>query len=200
MNDRVVNLAGSKTMRTKTPKQAEKMLDAAAQLFGGQRFHEVRMEDIASKAAVGKGTLYRYFSDKEDLYLALLARASEEFQKRIRDAVDQQTDFREKLVAFVQSGIAFFDERPHLGPLIQRAEVSRGEESPWQPTRTKVTNWVIELFSQAEAAGSFKIRDPKVAGYMLLGGLRSVVLFSPKPRPFDIARKIVGDFLDGAAE
>ena len=62
-------------MRCKTAEQADKVLDAAAQLFGLRRFHEVRMEDIAAEAEVGKGTLYRYFADKEELYLGLLDRA-----------------------------------------------------------------------------------------------------------------------------
>ena len=61
-------------MRTKTAQQADKVLDAAARLFGTQRFHEVRMEDIAAEATVGKGTLYRYFNDKEELFVALLER------------------------------------------------------------------------------------------------------------------------------
>src|SRR5262245_18615534 len=64
----VVNLQVA-PVRTKTPQQADKMLNAAARLFGTQRFHEVRMEDIAAEAAVGKGTIYRYFSDKDELYL-----------------------------------------------------------------------------------------------------------------------------------
>ena len=51
------------------------MLAAAARLFGSQRFHEVRMEDIAAEAAVAKGTLYRYFADKEQLYRAMLVRS-----------------------------------------------------------------------------------------------------------------------------
>ena len=63
-------------MRSKTPLQAEKILAAAAQLFATHRFHEARMEDIAALAEVGKGTLYRYFKDKEELYLALLQRAT----------------------------------------------------------------------------------------------------------------------------
>ena len=58
-------------MRAKSPEQVDRMLDAAARLFGAHRFHEVRMEDVAAAAEVGKGTLYRYFRDKEELYLAL---------------------------------------------------------------------------------------------------------------------------------
>ena len=63
-------------MRTKTPHLADRMLLAAARLFGTQRFHEVRMDDIAAEAEVSKGTLYRYFKDKDELYLALVARCS----------------------------------------------------------------------------------------------------------------------------
>ncbi len=44
-------------MRTKTPQFSEKMLEAAGRLFGTRRFHEVRMEDVASEADVSKGTL-----------------------------------------------------------------------------------------------------------------------------------------------
>ena len=66
-------------------------MKAAGQLFGAQRFHEVRMEDIAAEAAVGKGTLYRYFSDKEELYLALLARASEQFVDRVEEAMSRDS-------------------------------------------------------------------------------------------------------------
>ena len=82
-------------MRTKTPLQAEKMLEAAAALFGTQRFHEVRMEDIATAAGVGKGTIYRYFSDKEDLYLALLERASKQMHERLTRSVGNRPRPRE---------------------------------------------------------------------------------------------------------
>ena len=58
-------------MRTCDPKRGQQILDAAAQLFAKHRYHEVRMDDIAEHANVAKGTVYRYFHDKEDLYLAL---------------------------------------------------------------------------------------------------------------------------------
>ena len=75
-------------MRTKTPCQPDKMLEAAAQLFSSQRFHEVRMEDIAVAAGVGKGTLYRYFRDKDALYYALLTRAAEQIMERLEQAIE----------------------------------------------------------------------------------------------------------------
>jgi AcrR family transcriptional regulator len=63
-------------LRTRTARLADRILDAAARLFASHRFHEAKMDDVAALAEVGKGTLYRYFQDKEALYLALLERAS----------------------------------------------------------------------------------------------------------------------------
>src|ERR1700722_8181494 len=111
-------------MRTKTPRLSERMLEAAGRLFGTRRFHEVRMEDIAAEAEVGKGTLYRYFADKEELYLGLLDRASCQYRKLIDAEVAKADGPGKKLRALVAAGYSFFDGQPHLGPLIQRAEVT----------------------------------------------------------------------------
>jgi AcrR family transcriptional regulator len=175
------------------------MLDAAARLFGSQLYHEVRMDDIAAEASVGKGTLYRYFTDKEDLFEALLLKAAEQLQKRIRHAIDSTEGYRNKLIAVVDAGIAFYDERPHLGPLVQRAEVIRGKDSPWQSTRHQFSQWIKEVLIDAERAGEFRVRQPDIDVYFLVGGVRHIVLFTPKPRPAGLAEHIVDTFLRGAA-
>ncbi len=187
-------------MRTKTVGQSDKMLDAAARLFGTQRFHEVRMEDIAAEAAVGKGTLYRYFSDKEELYMALLERASHQLMARLREVMDRTEGARARLVALVDFVIGYFDEEPHLFDLIQRAEVMRGagQDFPWQRVREEFTQLFHDLFQEGAAEGEFRIRDPEVDALMLGGGLRSIIRFGKKPRPRDLARRIVDGFLKGA--
>jgi AcrR family transcriptional regulator len=92
-------------VRTKTATQTDKMLQAAARLFGNHRFHEVRMEDIAAEAEVGKGTLYRYFSDKEELYLALLERASVQLHQRVEEVMARTAGARARLAAIVETTI-----------------------------------------------------------------------------------------------
>lgn len=186
-------------MRTKTPAQADKMLDAAARLFATQRFHEVRMEDIAEEAGVGKGTLYRYFRDKEELYTALLTQASHQFAAELREAMADAASPRAQLEAMVASILQHFDTHPHLLDLIQRAEVLArpGHEFPWQQTRHQTIRLVTNLFRAARQAGEFSIRDPDLAALMLLGGLRSVIRFGKRPRPRDLAARIVEGFLNG---
>jgi AcrR family transcriptional regulator len=186
-------------VRSKTPEQAEKVLDAASQLFGRRRFHEVRMEDIAAEAEVGKGTLYRYFADKEELYLGLLDRASRQYRSVIDAEVAKAEGPRKKLRALVAAGFSFFDGQPHLGPLIQRAEVTHAN-SPWQPARDAFLAHVRTILAGAREDGTFTVADPEMAALLLLGGLRSVYLFGRKTRSRDLADRIVTAWLHGVAE
>jgi AcrR family transcriptional regulator len=175
------------------------MLEAAAALFGTQRFHEVRMEDIAAAAGVGKGTIYRYFSDKEDLYLALLERAAKQMHERLACSVENAKSSTAKLRAMVSAILVFFDEQPHLLSLIQREEVLRGPDFPWKKTRQEMLDMMTGLLEEGNARGEFAVRDPGLLALLLLAGLRGVLRFGKRPRPRDLAHRIVDIFLKGAA-
>jgi TetR/AcrR family fatty acid metabolism transcriptional regulator len=188
-------------VRTRTADQAERILIAASRLFGAQRFHEVRMEDIAAEAEVGKGTLYRYFEDKEELYRVMLGRSAERWVDRMQGIVSGPGTARERLEALVAGALDHFDSEPHLLDLIQRAEVmaEAGAEFPWQEPREVMPRLVRQLFDEAAAEEAFQVRDPEVAVWMLLGGLRAIIRFGKQPRPDDVAQRMVNSFIDGAA-
>lgn len=185
-------------MRSKKPEQAERMLDAAAQLFGTQRFHEVRMEDVASRAGVGKGTIYRYFDDKDELYLSLLERAGQQLGERIRERVEAAESPVEKLIGFAAASLDFFEEQPHVFDLIQRADAQRGADSPWQKTRDGALELAEAMLREGNRRGDFHTPDPTTATLLLLGGLRAVIRFGVKPHPPDLARCLVRTVLFGA--
>ena len=186
-------------MRCKSPAQADKILAAAAQLFAKHRFHEARMEDIAALAEVAKGTLYRYFQDKDELYLALLRLAADAIQDRLAVCHDATIDPRRRLVLMVGVIITYFDEQPHLFDLITHAEAMQrpGTEFPWREIRSHTINLVHDIFRAGISAGVFHIDDPDLAGLLLLGGIRAVLRFQAPPRPDDIAERIVLNFLGG---
>jgi AcrR family transcriptional regulator len=187
-------------VRTKTLAQSEKILTAAARLFAAHHFHEARMEDIAELAEVGKGTLYRYFKDKEELYMALLARAACQMKDRL-SAVDEAPDPRSKLEAVVGAILDYFEEHPHLLDLIQHAEVMQGPDAdlPWQRLRHENFRLVEGIFEEARQIGAFQVMDPHLSAQLLLFSLRPVIRWGEKPRPSDLAQRIVAQFLYGAA-
>ena len=48
----------------------EAILEAAVHLFAQKGFNETKLEDVAALAEFGKGTLYNYFENKNDLLLS----------------------------------------------------------------------------------------------------------------------------------
>jgi TetR/AcrR family fatty acid metabolism transcriptional regulator len=199
LQTRVTLFVEAIALRTKTPHLAEHVLDVAARLFGTKRFHEVRMDDLAAEAEVSKGTLYRYFKDKEELYRALLERATRQLLARLRDCVTRAAGARARLTALVAAILDHFDGNPHLFDLIQRAEVLRrpGAAFPWQRVRDESVHLVREVLEEGTRRGELAVGDPGLAVLMLLGGLRSVIRFGPLPRPPRLAEHIVETFLGG---
>jgi AcrR family transcriptional regulator len=188
------------SVRIKTPQQADKMLDAAGRLFGASRFHEVRMEDIAAEAEVGKGTIYRYFNDKEELFLALLDRSARQFLDRLREERARAQCPRKQLQRIVAGIIDFFDTQPHLLDLIQRAEVLQDQKRipPWSKAREEVMELMLDLFRAGRESGDFDVRDPEISALFILGALRSIIRFGRRPRPADLAKRLTEIFLRGA--
>ncbi len=159
------------------------------------------MEDVAALAEVGKGTLYRYFEDKEELYVALLVRAGAGLSSRLRAEAEQAGGPRAQLVAIVRALLGYFGDHPHLFDLIQHAEVMQrpDRELPWRKTREETMALVRSVFETAEKVGEFFIDDWDTATLMLLGGLRAIVRFGAKERPDDLPERLVEGLLVGHA-
>lgn len=51
--------------------KGDRILKAAAQVFANRGYNRTLIADIAKQAGIGKGTVYEYFSSKEDLFFAV---------------------------------------------------------------------------------------------------------------------------------
>lgn len=67
------------------------ILRVAGELFTRRPYHEVRLDEIAAAAKVGKGTLYVYFESKEHLYLDLVTEAFDGLIDEIRQRIEKDT-------------------------------------------------------------------------------------------------------------
>jgi AcrR family transcriptional regulator len=69
-----------------------RILAAAQQVFSEQGFDAARMDEVARRAQVGKGTLYNYYASKEDLLVSAVIASMEEWRERIALAVNPSED------------------------------------------------------------------------------------------------------------
>lgn len=70
-----------KRARTQQKKnlRRETILEEAKELFSTQDFRHIRMEELAKKCQIAKGTLYLYFSTKEEVFAELFLRKLDAF-------------------------------------------------------------------------------------------------------------------------
>ena len=106
--------------------RARRIVDTAVELAEQGGFEAVRLRDVASKAGVALGTLYRRFRSKEDLLVAALEMEVEEVEARVCSRPPQGQDARERVAAFFQTTTRAMLRRPNLTRAMLRA-VASGE-------------------------------------------------------------------------
>ena len=99
-------------------RRREEILDAAAKLFARHGYADANTQLLADTLGVGKGTIYRYFATKEELFLAAVDR----LMRRLTEAIDRSfaaiDDPLGRMSKFVHTYLAYFDEHPEFAELL----------------------------------------------------------------------------------
>ncbi|MFD2215799.1 TetR/AcrR family transcriptional regulator [Metabacillus endolithicus] len=98
---------------TRGQDQKDKIVDAAMQIFGKKGFYDTKMLDIAEKAGVSKGTIYLYFSSKDELYIETHERNFQRYIDMIEAKVNTFSSFKEKLICIAEEQLAVFYRDKH---------------------------------------------------------------------------------------
>jgi TetR/AcrR family transcriptional regulator, repressor of fatR-cypB operon len=107
----------SRKEREKNARQHD-ILKAARDLFIRKGYHETTLDDIASLAEFGKGTIYNYFSSKEELFYGIIDQASNEAFDSLTSAISVAGTARDKLTAYARAIIIHAHENADLFRLI----------------------------------------------------------------------------------
>jgi len=89
-----------------------RILEASKKIFFRDGFMAANLDEIAELAGVAKGTLYRYFDNKAQIYLAVLSRKARRFENKLQDALDPQATPVEALVRVSRFYFHHYVENP----------------------------------------------------------------------------------------
>ena len=190
----------------RTPAQRDRrraILRAAEKLFADGRFDEVHMEDVARAAGVGKGTLYRYFADKESLYAGVVAAGFDALQARLRSQAGDG-DPEARLERTVHAVTEFLGRNRSLIRLLGRdeGEASKRREicQQWRQQRLGLVGAISEVLADGDGSGAFAVPHPRMAAQMLLGMVRSCLRGNDEALSCaQIVDEVVRVFLHGIA-
>src|SRR5690349_17863614 len=107
----------------KLPSKRAAIMEAAEKLFRNRRIHEITLDEVAQKAGVGKGTIYRYFPDKDDLFFQVATSGFDELCELVQRKVNLNDSHRNQLLGVCMAISHYFEARLEMFMVIQAQDV-----------------------------------------------------------------------------
>jgi len=189
--------------KCKCAAKRERILRAATELFATRAFHRVLMDDVAHGAGVGKGTLYRYFKTKEDLFVAALSHAVDVTTERLRARLEKLDDPVKQLRFACMQALRFFRENDHLFRVLHHRKALGSEEARAEldEKRRGLRHFAEHIIVEGGESGVFDVEDAGFASTILWGMIRTALRTAPDEAPLDeLAGKIMDLFINGIAK
>jgi AcrR family transcriptional regulator len=150
------------------PKQ---ILDAALAVFAERGLAAARLEDIAKRAGVSKGTIYLYFANKEELFRGVVRSSVIEFIERGEAAFEEHRDPMRALDVWMEGHWSWI--RSSTFPAMHRLVNSELRDFPdlaaFYATEVvgRAQRLVCEILERGMETGVFRRMDADVASRML---------------------------------
>ena len=164
---------------TKSQDVRHNIMKAAVRLFAEKGFFTTRVEDIARKARVAKGTVYLYFKDKPSLYVGIIDHNFQDAIAMLKQVRDQERSAEEKLAAVARDWLEY------MGRFRLRLDMSVFDNLNLTKTimrkfhqlaalRIKEIHTLLaEIIRQGVTRGEFRDVDPVIAAHCFLNMIRS---------------------------
>jgi len=150
MQDENLILVDSRPKRADAIKNQQLLLDTARQLFEAEGVESVSMSAIAQKANVGKGTLYRHFSDKGELLHALLDEDMRQLQERTLNHMREGHNPIDNLNWFIEQAVTFVI---HNSDSLCEASMNTSQPQLQHPAQLWWRQTIMSLLTQCHAKG-----------------------------------------------
>ncbi len=131
-------------MQKTRPDRRLGVLTAATELFSDKSFHDVKLEEVAERADVGKGTIYTYFKSKDELFVQCLVHDIPAFEERVEKIIASGETFADALKKLISMQFEFVRIK---GPLVKQVMVL----GPQLKISDKQFKLLTEVFERAVA-------------------------------------------------
>jgi AcrR family transcriptional regulator len=143
-------------------RRREQILQTAAKLFAEHGYANADTQLLAEKLGVGKGTIYRYFPSKEEVFLAAADRVMRMLYQKVDTSIHGIEDPLDRIATAIRAYLAFFAEHPEFVELLmqERAQFKdRKKPTYFQHREARVEQW-RKLYRGLIAEG--RVRDMPV--------------------------------------
>ncbi len=158
-------------MKLKKEEKKRKIIDAAIKIFARNGYFNSRVSEIAKEAGVADGTIYIYFSSKEELLSAIFDEALQVFVDESKKDLEQIEDPIEKLREIVYLHLKYLGANRDLAMVFQ-IEFRHNIVFMERLSKTKLGDYfkIIEgVIIEGQQKGYFKELNPRFCAKVLFG-------------------------------
>ncbi|EAT16819.1 TetR/AcrR family transcriptional regulator [Desulfuromonas acetoxidans] len=139
------------------------ILDAARMLFIRKGFELTRIEDLARQAEIGKGTVYSYFSSKEQILIELIGEERQKLVGRFEQRNDDNAPVSEQILTLFLCQFNYAQEHREISRIMFRESLFPVKPSIHQRHQVDNTylNAVVALVRLGQQRGEINVHcDP----------------------------------------
>jgi len=158
----------------------EEIIRAAFDVFIKKGFHQTKMEEIARKAGIGKGTIYEYFPGKKELFCGMVKQCMTWYFDSIKQSIEEGENFKQKLENMMDAHMKFAIHAKKLTNLMFHdfTYISRDLHMWIIQGQKKIIRLVEDILQQGIDEGMLRQIDVHLAAMMFLSSWRIFVFES----------------------
>jgi AcrR family transcriptional regulator len=167
--------------RRRKEARPSEIIEAAIELFGERGFGATRLEDVARRAGVAKGTVFVYFPNKDELFRAVARTVLASHLERLRGTV---ADLDRPLAELVPQLLA---QASLIGstrlPAMMRLLISESRAFPdlarvwYDEVVSQVLGLLTAAVARAQERGEVRDGDPRLIAFSIMGPMFAGMLF-----------------------
>lgn len=152
----------------------DQILEAAAGVFSKTGYHGARVEDIAIKAGIGKGTVYEYFKSKRELFEETIFHVLETYLFEALESISGMQDPADKLKGIIRLQASLLDRKGNIATLFMKnsGDIHREMLDRLIEFRERVIDFIADIIREGIEEGAFRPVDPRLAGILFMGMLQ----------------------------
>ncbi|MFS0575985.1 TetR/AcrR family transcriptional regulator [Sporosarcina sp. 179-K 3D1 HS] len=156
----------------------QEIMDAAAKSFSLFGYKATTMDQVAKIANVGKGTIYTFFANKEELFNAIVMKMMNEMRKEADAVSVEGASFEENAHARLMQMLKFRETHHLYAKLVNEEKELRtpAVKEVLETIEKEIVAYIREKMERAIAKGELKPCDTELVAYLLFKSYLALIV------------------------
>lgn len=172
-------------------------MQAALECFQKKGYHNTSMEDIVKQSGVSKGGIYWYFKSKEDIFVYMIEKWTNDWLHEVNKELAKLTDVKSKLMKYGKLYCKSIDlPLIRLLPEVWSANISKENNKRLKYCFKADRHLLVGIFNEAALQGEIVDTDADVLAHLLISMLDGIMLYRLTIKNGDDLQELVSRGLD----